>query len=343
MRSRLKRLLFYPFFASINRGLVQPAREEAARSDLRLHNEALDRDRGSQERDAALAARLDRVEGELAGIARHLPFVLERLSESNAMARESRRRLAALEQRAEQIHENSDGVQANAEGVEENARRIADTERVIVEMRSELGATWQRIEFVRKEMMHEFRHGNASPGAFDEQEPVVINADKLETRPLRINLGCGHVPLDGYVNCDVRELDGVDVVAEVSRLPFGSGSVDEIHSAHLLEHFPLEELRRRILPYWVDLLAPSGAFVAIVPDAQKMIEAYAEGDYSFEDLRLVTYGEQEYTGDFHFNMFSRDDLEELLRAAGLVDLEWRAIGRRNGACYEMEIFAKKPS
>ena len=61
-----------------------------------------------------------------------------------------------------------------------------------------------------------------------------------------------------YVNIDMRELPGVDVVAPIDQLPFDDGTVAEIHSAHVLEHFPQEDLQRRLLPYWRDKLRPGG-------------------------------------------------------------------------------------
>ena len=49
------------------------------------------------------------------------------------------------------------------------------------------------------------------------------------------------------------------------------GTLRELRSSHLLEHFPQEELRRRLLPYWFSLLAPGGRFTAIVPDGEAMV------------------------------------------------------------------------
>ena len=57
----------------------------------------------------------------------------------------------------------------------------------------------------------------------------------------------------------------------------------------------------------------------------------------------MTFGEQEYAGDFHFNMFSQESLRELLSAAGFVNIEMVEVGRRNGVCYEMEIAAERPA
>jgi len=154
---------------------------------------------------------------------------------------------------------------------------------------------------------------------------------------LRVNVGCGHVPLEAYLNTDMRELPGVDVVADAAGLPFDPGSVAEIHAAHLLEHFPIEHLRRVVLPHWHGLLRPGGELRAIVPDAEAMLADFAAGQMSFDDLREVTYGLQEYDGDYHYTMFARGQLAGLLREAGFVDVAFAAQGRRNGKCREMEI------
>lgn len=333
MRRQVQRATTDRLFAKINAQLVQPARDDAVRGDEQLRKEALDRDRGSQERDAALAARLDRLEGEIAGLARHLPFLLERLGEVNASAREGRRRLVSAEE----------GIEGSSRRLDDLALRLDEVATALGEVHGEVGRTSARTEFIRTEFLHELRHGGAQPGDLSDTETTIVNPEKLEGADLRINLGSGHVPLDGYVNCDARPLSGVDVVADVRSLPFEPLSAREIFSAHLLEHFPVEELRRRVLPHWVALLQPEGELRAVVPDAEKMIEEYAKGEFPFDDLRLVTYGEQEYTGDFHFNMFSRDSLRTLFEDVGLSSVEYTEVGRRNGRCYEMEIVGRKES
>jgi hypothetical protein len=70
-----------------------------------------------------------------------------------------------------------------------------------------------------------------------------------------------------------------------------------------------------------------------------MLADFAAGEMPFDDLREVTYGLQEYDGDYHFNMFSRDQLSGLLREAGFVDVTFAFQGRRNGKCRDMEIRA----
>jgi predicted SAM-dependent methyltransferase len=209
------------------------------------------------------------------------------------------------------------------------------------------GYLFGRVEFVRRELLYELRYGaSVQPGAGErlEASTQILAPEKLKDareKGPRLNLGCGHVPLDGYLNVDRRALPGVDLVAEVDDLPFEDGEVAEIHSAHVLEHFPQEQLRRSLLPYWNRLLRTGGTLRAVVPDAEAMMDRYSRGDYPYQSLREVTFGGQDYEGDFHFNMFTPASLTELMEEAGFKDVRIVESGRRNGECYEFEIVATK--
>ena len=219
-------------------------------------------------------------------------------------------------------------------------------------VKDSIGYLLGRVEFVRRELMFEMRYGASSATATAEAgeeglkaETAIISADKLEAARkdrIRLNLGCGHIALDGYLNVDRRALPGVDIVAEVDQLPFEANQLDEIFSSHLLEHFPQEQLSRQLLPYYLNLLKPGGQFHAVVPDAEAMIREYAKGGYPYEDMREVMYGAQDYDGDFHFNMFTPASLSQLLVDAGFASPTIVESGRKNGRCYEFEIRADKP-
>jgi predicted SAM-dependent methyltransferase len=206
----------------------------------------------------------------------------------------------------------------------------------------------ERVEFVRQELMFEMRYGQ-SPESCESKKiktkAKILSPEKLaaaRNEQIRINLGCGHIPVKGYLNIDRRSLPNVDIVAEVVQLPFEPGDVHEIFSAHLLEHFPKEQLRRELLPYFFNLLKEGGEFRAIVPDAEAMIREYSIGQYSYDDMREVIYGAQDYEGDFHFNMFTPTSLHELLHEAGFKNITIVESGRKNGKCFEFEISALKP-
>jgi predicted SAM-dependent methyltransferase len=205
---------------------------------------------------------------------------------------------------------------------------------------------WARIEMIRAEMMHELRYGAGQGGTTPEVEVSIVDPAKVERAraegALRLNLGCGHLALDGYVNVDLRRIPGVDLVSPVDQLPFQPGEVDEIFSAHLLEHFPQEQLARQLLPYWRDLLRPGGVFRAVTPDIGSMLEGYGDGAIPYEHLREAIFGGQEYEGDFHFNMFTVDTLVKLLESAGFTDVDVEDRGRVNGHCLELQLVAHRP-
>jgi predicted SAM-dependent methyltransferase len=165
--------------------------------------------------------------------------------------------------------------------------------------------------------------------------------DQKTEGQVRINLGCGHIPFHDYVNIDMRDLPGTDVVADAGNLPIEPGTVQELYSAHMLEHFPEELLRRRLLPYWRTLLAPGGIFRAVVPDGQAMLQGVAAGTYPFKDFHEVLFGGQDYAGDFHYALFTPDTLADLLREAAFNDIRIVEKARRNGKCFEFEIQASR--
>jgi SAM-dependent methyltransferase len=206
----------------------------------------------------------------------------------------------------------------------------------------------QQFEFQRKELLLEMRYSAPTQTPAPNAPPAarILNTEKVNAQraqgALRLNVGCGHKPETERLNVDMRELPGVDIVASADQLPFAAGELAEIFSSHVLEHFPLEQLRRQLLPAWVRLLRPGGVLRAIVPDAHAMLQAHAQGDLDFETLRLITFGGQEYEGDFHHTMFSPHSLAALLTEVGLTDIRVEASGRRNGLCLEFEMVGTKP-
>lgn len=206
-----------------------------------------------------------------------------------------------------------------------------------------------RFEFVRRELFLELRMllgagGDGSAAA--PVQPRILQQAKVDAMRagagLRLNVGCGHKPDPQRLNVDMRELPGVDVIAAADALPFAPGEVQEIFSSHVLEHFPQDTLQRSLLPAWVALLRPGGELRAVVPDAQAMMAAHAAGRMDFETLRLVTFGGQEYAGDFHHTMFTPQSLAALFAQAGLHAVRVEAQGRVNGACLECEVVGVRP-
>ena len=159
-------------------------------------------------------------------------------------------------------------------------------------------------------------------------------------REVRVNLGCGEKPVPGYINVDMRKLPDVDVVADVRRLPFEAGSLSEVMSAHLVEHFRQEELRLAMLPYWRSLLREDGTLRIICPNWEATVELLRQGALSWQDFKVLTFGLQDYEGDDHFAMYTPASLTDLLEGAGFEAVNVLVTERMNGACPEMELTAR---
>ena len=261
----------------------------------------------------------------------------------------------ALRKELDALRHDCDALRSGQPDVEEAIRHHLEAEifkqadhvnRRLDQQRIELD---NRIEFQRQELLFELRYSAARHGTAEESArpaPRILNAGKLDGQrrqgAIRLNVGCGHKIEPALINVDMRELPGVDVISTVDRLPFASGEVAGIYCAHLLEHFPLEQLRRSLLPDWVGLLQPGGELRAVVPDAAAMLDAYRDGKVDFSTLRLIIFGGQEYEGDFHHTMFTPQSLADLFVEAGLEAAEIEVRARPNGLCLECEVVGKKP-
>ena len=61
---------------------------------------------------------------------------------------------------------------------------------------------------------------------------------KKEPQLLKIDLGCGPNPREGFVGVDMFKMDNVSIVCDLAskKWPFKDNSVDEAHASHFIEH-----------------------------------------------------------------------------------------------------------
>jgi hypothetical protein len=92
---------------------------------------------------------------------------------------------------------------------------------------------------------------------------------------VKVNLGCGKAPLEGFVNLDITEGAGVDCVHDLDSdtpLPFSVNSVELFRMSHVLEHLRNPLLVARKL--W-HAATPGGIWDISVP--------YGSSDDAWED------------------------------------------------------------
>jgi hypothetical protein len=149
------------------------------------------------------------------------------------------------------------------------------------------------------------------------------------SNPLRLNLGSGEYPLAGWVNVDIAPGMGVDLVWDLSVMPWvwPNNSAEGIHASHILEHFSrgdgilfLQECKR--------VLQPGGTLTLAVPDMDLFIDCRLSGDYSnlggyeFTSLDdLMGGGDREARPQYrHRYMYSTASLWWTLEATGFVNI-----------------------
>jgi predicted SAM-dependent methyltransferase len=242
-------------------------------------------------------------------------------------------------------------------GIEESRRRTAAVADAIGRMEAQLrdadariGGLTERVDVLQRKqegMAVDLRERLPERPRPDElPEPRFPDEAAYRARvaalgePLRVNLGCGEKPLPGYVNTDRRPLPGVDVVADVRRLPFAEGSLGEIASFHLVEHFRQHQLEVGVLPYWRSLLRPDGVLRIVTPDWQAMTARLREGQMTWDAYKVVTFGLQDYDGDDHFALYTPASLTAALERAGFTGVAVAAADRMNGLSPEMELTAR---
>jgi predicted SAM-dependent methyltransferase len=151
-----------------------------------------------------------------------------------------------------------------------------------------------------------------------------------EGRPLRLHLGSGGHPLDGWVNIDILGMEP-DLYWDLrSGIPFPDGSAEAVFLEHVIEHFTLaddldllEDCRR--------VLAPGGIIRLGVPDFGRYLESYA-GDGAFiEQLRpgrptRLLAAAEVALGHGHRSVWDGETLEKVLTESGFADARRRDWG-----------------
>lgn len=62
--------------------------------------------------------------------------------------------------------------------------------------------------------------------------------EEEKVKLIKLDIGCGPNPLEGYIGCDLIKFDKVEKVFHAGKdvWPFEDNTVDEVHAAHFLEH-----------------------------------------------------------------------------------------------------------
>ena len=99
------------------------------------------------------------------------------------------------------------------------------------------------------------------------------------SRELKVHVGCGGHELAGWINVDNHP---APLAINLDwGLPLPTGSARYVFVAHLLEHLFHPAQSSRLLAEIRRVLAPGGVVRIVVPDIEKYLRAYANGDEAF--------------------------------------------------------------
>jgi predicted SAM-dependent methyltransferase len=89
---------------------------------------------------------------------------------------------------------------------------------------------------------------------------------------MKINVGCGKMILDGWVNCDVQRNPKAprapELLCDARSIPLADGCADTVMALHLIEHFYYWEVPA-VLAEWRRLLGEGGQLILELPDIEK--------------------------------------------------------------------------
>lgn len=126
-----------------------------------------------------------------------------------------------------------------------------------------------------------------------------------------LNVGCGNAYKPGAVNIDFNKACAADMIADVRKLPFVSGSVDAVEADQLLEHFDTAHVRI-VLDELHRVLRDNGMLTIETPDVRKAARRLASRKLSRINAELQWVYGMDSPGLEHKTGFTKDSLSKTL-------------------------------
>ena len=150
--------------------------------------------------------------------------------------------------------------------------------------------------------------------------------------PPRLHVGCGRVRLDGWLNLDIQDLPGVDLVVDVNQ-GLHWRDVEAVYAEHFLEHLDLD----RAIGFLADIhgcLLPGGVVRLSTPNLDWVWETHYSTSSDPELRRVQALRlNRAFHGWRHRFLWNRMLLGDALTACGFRDLVWCRYGESERAVF----------
>lgn len=150
-----------------------------------------------------------------------------------------------------------------------------------------------------------------------------------QPRTLKLHLGCGEKYLPGYVNIDFPQSQHrvmkvkADIYADFRELSYEAGSVAEIRSHHVLEHYSRAEALK-ILLLWRRWLKPGGSLVVETPDFWASVVYYLFGGFREKmEIGRHIFGSQEAEWAYHKDFWDKKKYRYILPLLGFEKIKFK--------------------
>lgn len=194
--------------------------------------------------------------------------------------------------------------------------------------------TLLRIPYLIVKRVNSLAEQAAASRAYSARSRAATAALEKAARPLKLNLGCGDVFFEGWVNVDLENRSKANLLWNLTEpFPLPAESCSLIYSEHVIEHFTVED-GLKIFRESFRLLAPGGVLRIAMPNLEHSVESYVKDSWRpdfarWEVLRDVKTRCEALNVAMrwwgHLWLYDREELHRRLREAGftqLRDAEW---------------------
>jgi len=154
---------------------------------------------------------------------------------------------------------------------------------------------------------------------------------------MKLNLGSGSKPKQGYVNLDLFRHPGTDRTYDISMpLDYQDDSIDLIEGMHIFEHIPIRKVGF-VVESWFRVLKKGNKLILEMPDFDKVIKWYQKSESPLSIMWI--FGNQTDAGQFHYWGWNKKRLKKLLKEVGFSKIKFpkpKDYHKDEGPCLRVE-------